>query len=241
MNMKLDKSVVIPISLCDRDGKLSYPAHFSVFMDMASEHGPQIGLGLDDPAMKDLFWLTVKTKIRVYDRPNMLRQVNVSTWPEKPGRVRTNRLYTIKDGDNLLAEGKTEWALINTVTGKLVRFDSVYPKDLVHIDAPVSVSPFSKISEDFDEDQCIGSYTVCATDIDIGQHMNNAAYLRALFGMLTNDLLKGRDIFEMEAVFKTPCYEGEVLKVYCREEGGMQLAMKKPDGTTALVAGITFK
>ena len=80
-----------------------------------------------------------------------------------------------------------------------------------------------------------------ATDIDIGQHMNNAAYLRALFGMLTSDLLKGRDIFEMEAVFKTPCYEGEVLKVYCREEDKLQLAMKKPDGTTALVAGITFK
>ena len=241
MNMKLDKSVVIPISLCDRDGKLSYPAHFSLFMDMASEHGPQIGLGLDDPAMKDLFWLTVKTKIKFHTRPAMLKQVDVSTWPEKPGRIRTNRLYTIQDGDTLLSEGKTEWALINTVTGKLVKFDSVYPKDLVHIETPVSVSPFLKISEDFSQDQCIGSYTVSATDIDVGQHMNNAAYLRALFGLFTNDFLKGREIFEIEAVFKTPCYEGETLQVYCREEDSMQLAMKKEDGTTALLVNIDFK
>ncbi len=240
MNMKLDKAVVVPISLCDRDGKLSYPAHFSLFMDMASEHGPQIGLGLDDPAMKDLFWLTVKTKIRFHSRPDMLRQVNVSTWPEKPGRIRTNRLYTIKDGDTLLSEGKTEWALINTVTGKLVKFDSVYPKDLQHIEDTVSVTPFSKISEDFTEEQIIGSYTVAATDIDVGQHMNNAAYLRALFGLLVNDPFKNRNIFEMEAIFKNPCYEGEALQVYCREDDDMQLAMKKADGTTALLAKITF-
>ena len=241
MNMKLDKTTVIPISLCDRDSKLSYPAHFSLFMDLAGEHGPQIGLGLDDPAMKDLFWLTVKTKIRFYNRPSLLQQVLLSTWPEKPGRVRTNRLYTIKCGDLLLSEGKTEWALINTVTGRLVKFDSVYPQDLQHVKDTVTVSPFSKIDENFADDMQIGCYTVAATDIDIGRHMNNAAYLRALFGLLVNEPLKDRDIFEIEAIFKNPCYEGEVLTVYCREGEEMEFAMKKPDGTTALLVKITFK
>ena len=242
MNMKLVKPFTVPISLCDRGSLLSYHGHFSLFMDLASEHGPQIGLGLKDLGAKNLFWLTVKTKIRFHARPAMLDTVTASTWPEAPGRVRCNRYYTIQNqqGD-LLAEGKTEWALIDTSTGRLCRFADVYPANLSHCSDVVCDTPFSRIDENFAPDTQIGTYTVKSTDIDLGRHMNNAAYVKAIFGFISCDEVDTVNISEIEATFKSPCFEGETLIVYRRNtQSGTEMAMVKPDGKTAFLAKITY-
>ena len=54
MENKLDKKSKIVISMCDNEGQLSVPALFSLFMDLASEHGTMIRLGSEDLAEKGL-------------------------------------------------------------------------------------------------------------------------------------------------------------------------------------------
>ena len=65
------KNLIISPSNADLTGKLSYPAAFSIFMDLAAEHAELLGLGSAAMAEKNRFWLTVKTKILFYSRPGM--------------------------------------------------------------------------------------------------------------------------------------------------------------------------
>ena len=125
-----EKEMKILPSVCDGTGRLSIPDTFALFMDMATEHADALGIGLKDLAKDDLFWLTVKTKVRFLKRPKMGDTVLVSTWPEAPQLLRCNRDYAVSaDGETILA-GKTEWAVMNMKTGKL--------GDLIFIDAKYS-------------------------------------------------------------------------------------------------------
>lgn len=86
-------------SICDASGKLSHAEAFGLFMDIASFHAEQIGVGLGAMAQKDLFWLTVKTQVNFIRRPRMLQNVTLETWPEQPDKMRGNRSYIMRCGE----------------------------------------------------------------------------------------------------------------------------------------------
>ena len=234
MEAKLMKTIQIPVSQCDNEGKLSIPSIFSIFMDMATFHAAELGVGLDKLGPKGLFWLTVKTKIKIIKRPAMLETVNAITWPQKPNRIRFNRFYTLNSNDEMLIEGKTEWAIIDTNSGKLQRAEDVYPDSIMHSEDTVCNTPFEKFNIDFLNAECIGKYTVKSTDIDIGNHMNNAAYIRAFFGFISCDELANMEPKEIEIAFKSPCFEKETLDVKRITEGkNLYLAFIHKDNSVA--------
>ena len=240
MEAKLTKKIRIPVSFCDHTSHLSSHGVFSLFMDLASEHGSDIGLGIDQLSKKGLIWLTVKTKIRFLERPSMLQSVTAETWPEQPGKIRCNRYYTLRDQDRLLVEGKSEWAMLELASGRLQKNADAYPPELEHCTDIVCTEPFARIDEDFSQCPELLSYTVRSTDIDMSQHMNNAAYLRVLFSALSCQMLDHAAISEAEAHFRTQCYEGEVLSVRLREtETGYDAGILKEDGKPAVTARLT--
>ena len=195
-----------------------------------------MGLGMDVLAKKNLIWLTVKTRIRIFERPAMLQTLSALTWPETPGRIRCNRFYQLASENGIVAEGKTEWAMMDTVTGRLARIADTYPHELEHRDTAVCEGPFARISDDFSNCTKLTEFTVRSADIDAAQHMNNAAYVRAVMSMFTTAQLCEIEIREMEAHFRASCYEGEVLKICARfPEEGMEIGMLREDGKAALL------
>lgn len=236
MECKMQKEYIIPISDCDNTGKLSIPGIFSIFMDMASEHGDLMGLGFDVLGAKDLFWLTVRTKIQIHNRPGMLKKVVLETWPAVPGRVRCDRYYTIMNGNDIAAEGKTEWAIINMSTNRLAKLSEVYPPDFEYVNKCVCDGAFMRVKEDFAGCEEIGQYVIRSTDIDVGQHMNNAAYIRAVFGVFSCEQRAKMNIKEVEAAFKSQCYEGDVLSIRRREtEDGFEIGVVRSGDEAAVV------
>ena len=242
MECRFEKETVIPLSLCDISGRLSVHNVFGMFMDLAAEHAEIIGLGADRMAERNMFWLTVRTKIRVSHLPKMMTSVTGCTWPETPGRVRCNRHYTLKCAEQICAEGVTEWAIIDTNNGKLCKASDIYIDGTVFSDKKTDVEPFEKIPDDFSAADVIGTYRISSSDIDLGRHMNNAAYVRALLGAISCNELETLNITDAEVVFKHPCYEGDVLSI-CRRNSdtGFDMAMLLPDGTAAVVARFKTK
>lgn len=241
MENKLIKTMQIPVSLCDNTGALSIPSIFSIFMDLASFHAAELGVGFDKLGPKGLFWLTVKTKIRIYKRPNMLETVNAITWPQKPNRIRFNRFYSLNSNDEVLIEGKTEWAIIDTNSGKLQRAEDVYPDTINHLEETICDAPFEKFNLDFLNAEDIGTYIVKSTDIDIGNHMNNAAYIRAFFGFISCEESSNTNPSEIEIAFKSPCFEKETLKVKrINIENNLYLAFLHNNNTVASVIKLTY-
>lgn len=234
MEIKLQKNIKIETSMCDNLSKLSIPSLFTIFMDLACEHAPMLGLGSDTLIPKGLFWVAAKTKVKIHRKPEMLTEATACTWPEAPGRIRTNRYYTLSDQNGVLAEGKTEWAIIDIKTGRPVKLSEVYPENMVHLEEKVCDLPFARIKDDFENCDSLGTYTVRSTDIDIGQHMNNVAYIRALFGAFTCKELESLNFTDIDISFKNQCYEGETLSLLKKKaENGFEIGFIKQDGTVA--------
>ena len=240
MDVVFQKDYPVLPSVCDASGALSYPGAFECFMDIATQHADVLGVGLRDLSPKNLYWLTVKTKIVFLRRPQMGENTALITWPEVPGRLRCMRSYEMKQGDELLLCGKTEWAVVNTATGRMVPASEVFPNGNRFRQDSACGEAFTMIPDHFDNAESCAVYTVRSTDIDVGGHMNNAAYLKALFGTFTCKELSERKVRSVDALFRAPCYEGDEL-LWQRTEtpGGLQIRAQS-NGKTVFLAAIEF-
>ena len=211
MKAVFEKTAEIAPSRCDADGRLGYPNAFSLFMDMAALHAETLGVGFQAMKNRGLYWLTAKTRIEFIDRPLIDEAVTVRTWPERPEKVRCNRSYELLRGNDVLVRGKTEWVVFDTSVRRPVPAVGVFPEDLEYPDRSAFNEPFTRIPDLFKDVLPYAEYCVLSTDIDIGGHMNNASYLRVLFGTLSNEEIRSMKIRSVEAVFRTPCYEKDLM------------------------------
>lgn len=241
MEQLFEQDQIILPSMADAGGRLGIPNTFGLFMDIASIHAGMLGSGMDDMARRGLFWLTVKTQIIFFDRPRVMERICARTWPESPGKIRCNRSYQLLRGEDVLVAGKTEWAVIDLKTKQLAPLTDVYPPALSFELPSASDLPFARIQDGGDGWQSFSEYRVRSTDIDIGGHMNNAAYVRAILGAFSTEQRKSLHIGRMDVIFRSPCFEGETLTLERREiESGLDLRFVKDSGT-ALLARIESK
>ena len=237
MNNKYTKDYVITPGMCDYSARLGYADTFSIFQDIASEHAGELGIGANLLPERGLFWLTVKTKIHFYKRPKMMSWAVAATWPKEADGLRCWRDYRLVDeAGEVLSEGKTEWAILDHKTGRPIRCGEVYPEGLELLEEDVIPEGFARIDPDFSGCEVLGEYTVRSTDIDLGGHMNNVAYLRNMFGLFSSKELKEMNITEVEVYFKKSCFEGDKLTFYVRRDGCTDIGMFREEGTPAFFA-----
>ena len=241
MDCLYEKDLMIPVSMTDFSARLGYHDIFTLFMDLAGEQAEALGIGAAYMAKRGVFWLTVKTKIRFYERPGLNRRVKPSTWPQEPEKLHFDRSYQITQEGKTLIIGKTQWALMDIAAGRLRPVGEVYPAELTLDRAPALDAPYAHIAETFDGAEDCGSYTVRPTDIDLGGHMNNAAYVRVLLDLFPTRTLKDTPIREIDALFRAPCFEGDTLHIQRRRGEGMQeFRMSAADGKTVFLARVGF-
>ena len=227
-------------SVCDREMKLSIADTFAIFMDIASYHAFLLGVGADRMFPRGLFWLTTKTKVRFYRRPAMMERITVATTPLAPEKIRSVREYQILQDGKLLIEGKTEWAVLELESGKIHPMADVFAPELELCTQAGFPEPFVRIPPDFSGAEELGRYTVRSTDIDLGKHMNNVAYLRAVLGLLPSAELDAMPAGEVEIAFRTPCFEGEGFTVLRRKEADhWDLAALREDGKPAVLLRVS--
>lgn len=229
------ETAVLP-SQGDATGRLGYDRAVSLFMDLASVHAEMLGSGVQSMLERQLFWLTVKTQARFFRRPRLGETVTLRTWPEAPGKVRCNRSYQVVQQGAVLIAAKTEWAVLDLRTQGIHPLNDIYPPELGFELPTACPGPFAAIPDDFAPEDVFGEYRVRSTDIDLGGHMNNAAYLRALLGCFSNAELAELDIKRIDLSFRTPCFEGELLQMSRRRsEQGLDLRLAR-EGRTVLLA-----
>ena len=234
MEQVFERPYMIAPSICDFDGRLSVPGAFSLFMDLATEHAERLGVGLSAMRAKNRFWLTVKTKIIFDERPAISEAVRLLTWPEKPGPLRFNRSYELWHDDRRVIAGRTEWAVLNTESGALAPSQDIFPENLNYVRGSALEESFARVPDRFDGEP-FAEYRVRPTDIDLGSHMNNAAYPRALFGAFSVQALREKPVRCVDLIFRAPCHEGDLLSFYKKEEDGrLDIRMARGEETVLL-------
>ena len=235
-----EKELYIDPSLADADGLLSRYETFNIFMNVADAHAGSMGVAWRDISPRDLFWLTVKTKIVFEERPKLGDTVTLATWVEEPTRLRGDRNYEMRQGDRVLVRGRTEWAVLNTKIMKLVPIDDVYPEGLDYSRPSACPEGFTRIRDRFDASDRYAEYTVRSTDIDVGHHMNNAKFVQALLGTFSNEELREMRPKSFDVLFRNSVYEGDVLAFYKQPaETGFDIRVaRESDDMTALLVHI---
>ena len=203
---------------CDISGRLSYHDSIRLFVDSAAAHAEHLDCGLGRMREKKYFWLTVKTKAEFTVRPRMGERFTLRTWPEVPGKLRCIRSYEIvsAQGERMIA-GKTEWAVMDLESGRLVPMEGIYGAGLSFTEPTACPAPFAHVPEKAEDYEAYAEYTVRSTDIDMGRHMNNVAYVRTLLGSFSNEALKQMRLRSMDVIYRTPCFEGETLRLLRRK------------------------
>ena len=232
------KTGTIQMSDCDWSLKLSYPDIFAACMDMASEHAHILKNSEPYLTPRGLFWVVSKAKIRVHRRPEWKETIEETTWPTKPNRIRANRNYLFtKDGETLI-EAVMEWAILDRNVGRITMIGRVYPEGFVFQERELFPEGFCRFTDEFPEEP-FARYTVRSVDIDFEGHMNNVAYLRALFGVFSRAELDALAPKEVEIDYKHSCYEGQTL-LWQRHEAddGLHLRASLADGTTIALIGM---
>ena len=239
-----ERNLIVTPDYCDAAGALSPLAAFTIFQGIAAQHAETLGVGSSAMAKKGEFWLTVHTRVDLFERAYLMDELTVRTWAEACSErdVRTYRSYTLSRGGTPIARGKTEWAILGPEK-KIIRFgDSGFPKDYPFPAETAIPETLQRFHQKFDESDLFSRYTVRPTDIDLGHHMNNVAYVRLLLDCFTARELAGGGIRSVELHYSTPCFEGEELTVYKKaEDGACRIGIVKPDGKTASQASVTFQ
>ena len=234
--------VVTPES-CDARAALSPLGVFTMFQSIATQHAERLGVGGAAMAKRGAFWLTVHNRVDFYDRAYLMQTVRASTWAEACAEkdVRCFRSYTLRCGDKLVAVGRTQWAVLGAA-GRVVPFgQSGFPQDYPFPQQAAIDEKPQRFHDDFAPEDAVETYTVRSTDIDMGRHMNNVAYVRLLLGQFSAKQLASGAIRSIELHYGAPCLEGEALTVYRRQTAERTLlAVGRPDGKKAVLAAVTF-
>lgn len=239
---KYSKEIVIPISMCDFTERLSINDLAAIFMDMAYEDAERRGIGTAVMKEEHFFWLTVRTKFVFHKFPKALEKIKVLTWPNPFGSALCNRCYTMEnENGERLASGITEWAIFDLETNRLIKkLSDTFLKQEVLPETPFEIGRL-RIGHDFSGSEKLGTYKVRSTDIDIGNHMNNVAYIRALLSMLSTVRRRELDIKGLDISYRSPSFEDEELGVYIRkDEGFSDIGMLHSDGKPSVLARINY-
>lgn len=233
---KLTEEIKITPSNVDSDNYLGYPDMFALFQNIAVDQSELLNYDQSVLTPKGLFWVTSRCKVRIHRRPACSEIVNLSTWPQKPDRIRGRRNYTIEKNGELLIEATSEWAMIDRNANKLYLLNNLYEPSFTFCEEKILTEPFYRFNSDFSGEP-FAEYRVRSIDIDFEGHMNNVAYAYALFSLFSRDEIRKMAPKEIEFHYKVSCYEGDRLLWY-REpsDEGFELCAKLEDGTAIFYA-----
>ena len=210
--------IILP-SMCDGDSNLSIPAAFEMFQDMATLHADFFDIGPDGMNRRNYFWVISKTAMHINRMPKMMGRVVNTTWFQHSDRAKCERDFAIYDGDETLIECRSIWAVMSHDTGRIVPMDELYPNDVTFDHPAPDYIEFSRVSKDFGGCEEIGKYRIRTVDIDLGGHMNNVNYVRAMLGCFSSEELREMNITDIEVQYISQSYEGETLRFLKRDSG----------------------
>ena len=161
----------------DRHSRLSIVSAVNYFQESAWRNAEAMGLGYNDLAKKDRFWILSRMYIEMFHYPLWGESINLETWPKGMESLFALRDFRIKsaDGKQLLGAGVSAWLIIDGTTHRLQRVEQIcsdmpcYPQNAVEhkldkIALASNMTPKTRI---------VAGYT----DVDVNNHVNNVCYL----------------------------------------------------------------
>lgn len=201
------------------DARLRLPALFDLFQETAGNHAAALGWGSDVLLARGQTWILSRLTLELAALPSWREEIAVETWPAGIHRLWALRefLVTAKDGREL-ARATSAWLLLAVATKRPLR----QSPDVAEIAKSAPPRLIDDRFEPLPAPEAGGGapgtpFRVTRYDLDLNDHANNVAILRAL---LTAPDKAAAPPLKFEADFRGESFEGDVLLSSVAETSG---------------------
>ena len=171
----------------DQQSRLSIVSAINFFQESAWRNAETLGLGFNDLAAKNLFWVLSRLYVEMYRYPRWGEIIQLETWPKGMESLFALRDFRIKsaDGGELLGAGTTAWLIIDGTSHRLQRIEHVCSDIPYFPQSAIDRQPgkIALAAEMKPQVSIIAGYL----DVDINEHVNNACYLNWAVNYLPAD------------------------------------------------------
>jgi acyl-ACP thioesterase len=159
----------------DRNGFMRPVILMNELQGMADNHAEHLGAGRRYCIRNNCAWVVTHYLIDIAELPCEGEELKLITWPSGNSGVKAFRDFEFRGADDrLMISATSQWVLIDLEKRTPLRFlDHLQKFD--YLNARALNRHFEKFAE-FDADKWV-SFKCRYDDIDVNQHINNAAYI----------------------------------------------------------------
>ena len=210
------KNYILRSSDFDRYDNIRPSSVLDIFQDVAGQHAESFNAGYSDLKKDNILWVILRTKFEVIKEPKFYSEVEVNTFPIKPGRADFDRDYIIQSYGETVIKGSSKWCLINSETRKIV-FDKKldlgdYEEKSIYENGLKKIPNFS--SEDCEVYKGKASFSL----LDHNGHVNNAKYADIITDAIGRELVGGIKVFEIDYIHEL--LPNSDYELYYKKESG---------------------
>ncbi|MEZ4829700.1 MAG: thioesterase [Bacteroidia bacterium] len=192
---------------------IKLPALVNLMQDTAWNNTEYLGASVYDLQDLGLTWAIIRMKLSVYLLPVHRQKIWVETWPSGSARAFVYRDYRIWDDSGvLLAEATSTWIVLDFVQRRISRLpESLMP----HTRAPEGCTPLHRAADrlEIPQGEITGEKRFATRwhDLDPNGHVNNMLYFQWALEALPHDILRDRQVKNIDLIIKAECGFGDTI------------------------------
>lgn len=225
--MKFTENYIVNCHDTDLAGNLKPTGWMRYMQDTVNCQMEKIGPSYDELMSRHLSFILSRIKIKFYAPILSHDRIESSTWATtKSHGYSFSRCYEVKKGGEVIAEGSSIWALLDTDTGHFIKtsdFGIPYGElDPLEMELPRKLRPLGEVEK-------VGEKTVFYGDVDQNVHMNNTVYADVLWNFVPD--FKNRRMTSFDIIYLSEAPLGETIEIYRGEaENGYFFRTVRSDG-----------
>lgn len=193
------------------------PASFlAVMQESACLSADELGFGYKNLQPKNIGFILSNWYVELYRPVAYNETLTVHTWPVRPKHLIVMRDFELFVGDEKVGVGTSRWCLVDLATFSLL------PSSSVFADVDIRYNEFR--STDFNSwkiprvegGESAYCKTVCYSDCDHYNHVNNTRYADLLMDVFSLDELKGKWASKFRISYIKQCKCGEKITFFRR-------------------------
>ena len=191
--------------------KAKLPAVVSYFQEAASAHTIDLKLTEYDLLKHNLMWVLNRQHIIMDRFPNHKETITVETFPSGFDKFFFYRDFVmLSETGEQIGRSTSTWLVVDTIKRKLAvlpDFMKDVPVNTQREKMPIAKGKFPRIKEfDYQVERTIHWH-----DLDINNHTNNTHYFKWLLETLPVEILKNKQLSEIDLMFKGETQLGDQL------------------------------
>lgn len=212
----------------------------SYMLNVAGTDADSKGFGVASLQGNKCTWVLSRLGIEIYRQAEQYSNIVIDTWVNEFNRLSSTRNFRMRQDDEVLAAGVSQWCVLNMESRQVVDM-SLLKESYEHamVDEPSPISAPARLRPA--EYTASSEYTVAYSDIDFNRHMNTLRYVDMIFDAISLDVIENNCGMRIDFNFIAEARYGERLTIAHSHEGNTWLFEISSSEKTLCRAKVEFK